>query len=204
MRASPAAVQRLRELEQLVLTAYQDEGGKWTIGYGDTRNVKPGDVIDEAEAERRLSVRVGEFSDAVQKLLKRPATQNQFDALFIFAYNVGSDGLRTSVLLQLFNAGEVARAARQFMRWIYVRGPEVLLKRNDTGDDVKALQRELREMGFKVAIDGDFGPNTELAVQAWQKKLGAQATGELRYRPKRISAGLVDRRADELVRFLSV
>jgi lysozyme len=203
MRASPAAVARLRELERLALRAYRDEGGKWTIGYGDTADVNPGDVIDETEAERRLSVRVDEFSAAVSKALKRPATQSQFDALFIFAYNVGVGALQTSTLLQLFNAGETARAAREFAKWIYVRGPEVQLKLNDTGEDVESLQRELRDLGFKVAVDGDFGPATEAAVKAWQKKLGAEQTGVLKYRPKRISQGLVARRFDEALRFVT-
>jgi len=202
MRASPAAVQRLKDLERLVLKAYQDEGGKWTIGYGDTRAVTPGQVIDEVEAERRLSVRVDEFSAGVFRLLKRPVTQNQFDALFIFAYNVGLAALETSTLLAHFNAGETARAAREFAKWIYVRGPEIELKRNDTGDDVQSLQKELSDLGFRVAIDGDFGPATEAAVKAWQRKLAAPETGVIRYRPKKISAGLVARRFDEALRFV--
>ena len=204
MRASPAAVERLKELEGLRLTAYQDEGGKWTIGYGDTFGVKPGDVIDEVEAERRLSVRVDEFGAAVLKALKRPATQNQFDALFIFAYNVGIEGMRSSKLVAFFNSNEVARAARQFGQWIHVRQKNPIeLKLGDTGDDVAQLQRELCELGFKVSTDGDFGPKTEAAVKGWQKKLGAPETGVLSYRPKRISGVLVQRRVDELVRFLT-
>ena len=51
-------------------------GGVWTIGYGDTENVKPGMVITQAEAEERLVRRLAcEFEPGVTKALKLRAEQ---------------------------------------------------------------------------------------------------------------------------------
>jgi len=46
-----------------------------------------------------------------------------------------------------------------------------------TGDDVKALQKRLKEIGYKIKADGIFGINTEAAVMAAQKRFGLKADG---------------------------
>lgn len=52
------------------------------------------------------------------------------------------------------------------------------LARGVKGDDVKPLQRLLIEEGHLTGEpDGDFGPNTERALKAWQKAQGLQQTG---------------------------
>ncbi|PHR21295.1 MAG: peptidoglycan-binding protein [Sphingopyxis sp.] len=54
-------------------------------------------------------------------------------------------------------------------------GPRPVLRRGLKGGQVSDLQRMLREKGYMVAIDGDFGPATETIVKQFQKnkKLGA-------------------------------
>lgn len=44
------------------------------------------------------------------------------------------------------------------------------LKKGDNGSSVKELQTKLNKFGYKLAVDGDFGDNTEKAVKAFQKK----------------------------------
>jgi lysozyme len=114
----------LKRFEGCVLEAYQDRSPRkvWTIGYGDTRNVKKGDTITQAEAERRLHVRVREYEADVNAALKHPATQGQFDALVCLTYNIGATALRESTLLQLFNSGQVHAAAEQWSRWVHTSG----------------------------------------------------------------------------------
>ena len=45
MRLSQNGVNFIKSHEALRLKAYQDSKGVWTIGWGHTKNVHPGDVI---------------------------------------------------------------------------------------------------------------------------------------------------------------
>jgi lysozyme len=60
---------------------------------------------------------VKDFSKQVNKLIKVEVTQNQFDALVDFAYNVGVGNLASSTLLKKLNAKLYAEVAEQFLRW---------------------------------------------------------------------------------------
>ncbi len=51
------------------------------------------------------------------------------------------------------------------------------LQRGASGDDVTELQRQLKAVGEQVDVDGDFGPRTQAAVQAFQKKNGLTVDG---------------------------
>src|SRR5215510_11834287 len=53
------------------------------------------------------------------------------------------------------------------------------LGRGATGDRVRALQTALAQQGFNQVgkIDGDFGPNTAVAVRAFQTAHGLPVTG---------------------------
>lgn len=110
--------QAIKTAEGLRLTAYLDTGGVWTIGYGHTGgDVREGLTIPLSEAERLLTrdlrVAEGHVNDAVKVKL----TQNQFDALVSFVYNVGGGAFRSSTLLKLLNAGDYDGAANQLPRW---------------------------------------------------------------------------------------
>ena len=55
-------------------------------------------------------------------MLTSPPLQREFDALVLFAYNVGITALKDSSLLQAFNAGHPAEAANFFPAWDHVSG----------------------------------------------------------------------------------
>ena len=50
-------------------------------------------------------------------MLECSVTQNQFDALVSFAYNLGAGALRNSTLLKRLHAGDVKGAADEFPKW---------------------------------------------------------------------------------------
>jgi lysozyme len=117
MKTSDAGINFIKSFEGLRLTAYKDVVGVWTIGYGTTKGVKAKQEITEAEAEELLRVDLAKFESVINKVVKVPLAQHEFDALASFAYNVGSTALANSSLLTLLNSGDRARAADQFLRW---------------------------------------------------------------------------------------
>src|ERR1700761_3494421 len=101
----------IKKFEGLSLNAYRDSVGVWTIGYGSTRYhdgkvVMPGDKLaSEEQASILFSNTLGQYEDAVNKHVTVRLTQNQFDALVSFAYNEGTDALKSSTLLIRLNEG---------------------------------------------------------------------------------------------------
>lgn len=112
--ASPLAVAQRRGKPTAGLS-----GAPWTIGWGDTGpDVVPGLAITAQEADERFARRMArEFEPAVRRLVKVELTQRQFDALVIFAYNVGIGNFEDSTLLRMVNAGDMTGATGQFKRW---------------------------------------------------------------------------------------
>lgn len=112
----------IKHYEGLRLEAYQCSAGVWTIGYGSTRGVKPGMVIDEAEAEHRLRVDVAFAEIAVNKLVTVDLTDDQHAALVSFVFNLGAGNFGKSTLLRKLNAGDYEGAADEFPRWCRTGG----------------------------------------------------------------------------------
>jgi lysozyme len=72
----------------------------WTIGYGVTRGVKAGMAITKDQAERLLVNDVQRFEPDLDRLVKVPLSQNQWDALMSFVYNnLNAANLESSTLL---------------------------------------------------------------------------------------------------------
>jgi lysozyme len=114
------------QFEGLRLTAYQDSVGVWTIGYGHTGpDVHPSLTITRRQASALLLKDVASAVAAVNRLVKVPLTQNQFDALVDFVFNAGAGNFAGSTLLRDLNAGNYAGAAAQFPRWVHA-GNQIL------------------------------------------------------------------------------
>lgn len=96
MKISNKGLALIKEFEGLRLTTYTCAGGKKTIGYGHTgSDVYYGMKITEADAESLLLSDLARFERHVNSYDKCYGwTQNEFDAMVSFAFNVGSiDGL---------------------------------------------------------------------------------------------------------------
>jgi len=102
--------------------AYPDPGtggDPWTIGWGTTGpDVKQGLVWSQQQCNDRFTSDLDSFAAKVSAVLGTAKTsQNQFDAMVSFAYNVGIGNLSSSTLLKLHKAGDYAGAQGQFGRW---------------------------------------------------------------------------------------
>ena len=123
---SDAGIALTKGFEGLRLTAYQDCAGVLTIGYGHTGpDVVEGMTIDEAQAEALLRADVQVAVDCVNRAVTAAITQNQFDALVDFCFNVGCGSLLNSTLLRKVNAADFAGAAAQFALWVHAGGEVV-------------------------------------------------------------------------------
>ncbi|MGY4539622.1 lysozyme [Mucilaginibacter sp. UYNi724] len=130
MRAlSKRGIAIIKNFEGLRLNSYQDIAGVWTIGYGSTRYVdgkavKKGDKLaDPAQAESLLKSTLMDYIDAVDEGTTVHLSQNQFDALVSFIYNVGTGAVRSSTLFKKLNAGDYQGAADQFLLWNKITDP---------------------------------------------------------------------------------
>ena len=125
MKTSPKGIALFKSAEGLRLKTYPDPGTgglPWTIGYGSTSGVTRNMVITEAQAEQMLAADLVRFERIVERAVRVPVTQGQFDALVSFTYNVGEGNFTKSTLLRKLNAGDAAGAAEQFTRWVNAGG----------------------------------------------------------------------------------
>ena len=124
MRLSQNGVSFIKSHEALRLKAYQDSKGVWTIGWGHTKNVHPGDVITREQAEQFIRddfawVERTLNTDLVASRDKPLVTQNEFDALCSLVFNIGSDAYLESTVRRKIKQGDKMAAARAFKMWVY-------------------------------------------------------------------------------------
>ena len=105
--------------------AYQDATGTWTCGYGHTQGVTGGTTCDQQLAEQWLLSDIRVAVDAVNRMVTVPLTQDEFDAIVDFVFNVGQGNFGASTMLELLNQGEYQAAAEQFSRWDFINGQAV-------------------------------------------------------------------------------
>lgn len=140
MKIGPRGLALIKEFEGCKLTAYRDGGGVLTIGYGHTgADVEEGMTITQEEADELLLLDLSDAEHGVNSLVKVPLTQNEFDALVSFAFNVGTDidadtkaeGLGDSTLLRKLNEHDYNGAAAEFPKWCKDNGKVIpgLLRR---------------------------------------------------------------------------
>jgi lysozyme len=120
LKISDNGIKLIKNFEGCRLQAYKCPAGVWTIGYGHTgQEVKENMKITQEQAEKYLKTDLIVHCNNVLKSVTVPLTQNQFDALVSFEYNVGYYALRGSTLLKLLNQKKYKGASEQFERWVY-------------------------------------------------------------------------------------
>lgn len=125
MKCSEEGLELIRKFEGCKLAAYPDPGtggDPWTIGIGHTHGVKPGDTCTEGQAMDWLRVDIGTAERCVNQSVRGVLTQNQYDALCSFVFNLGCGALRNSNLLRCINQGNDVQAATEFLKWDHAGG----------------------------------------------------------------------------------
>ena len=110
-------VSLIKKFEGCELEAYQCSANVWTIGYGHTKDVEKGDTITKEEAEQMLVDELHEYENYVNKYVNVALSQNQFDALVSWVYNLGPANLTASTMLKVLNNGKYEEVPTQMKRW---------------------------------------------------------------------------------------
>jgi lysozyme len=114
----------IKEFEGLKLKPYLCSAQVPTIGYGSTyyengKKVKLTDApITKERADELFQIVADDFAKRVLPLVKKPLTQNQFNSIVSFAFNLGVRALQNSTLLRLININpNDAMIAKEFLKW---------------------------------------------------------------------------------------
>lgn len=121
MKASHLARYLLIALEGFRSKAYKCSANTWTVGFGTTRGVRPNTVITFKKALEEMEEDIQRIEGELKHSLLIPISQNQYDALVSFIYNIGIGAWRKSTLLKLINEAKLKEAANEFDRWSFVR-----------------------------------------------------------------------------------
>jgi lysozyme len=119
----------IKQFEGFSSKIYLDAVGFPTIGYGHL--IKPHEKhlykngISELDAESILKQDVQVVESAVARFIKTPLTNNQFDALASFTFNVGIGALQRSTLRAKVNRQEHEQVPAEFLRWVYADGKKL-------------------------------------------------------------------------------
>lgn len=121
MNLGAAGISLIQGFETLRLMSYQDERGVWTIGWGHTP-AQSGQTCTASQADLWFAADTAFACRAISETVTVPLSQNQFDALVSFTFNVGVGSEAHSTLLRLLNAGDYTGAADQFLVWNHING----------------------------------------------------------------------------------
>ena len=117
MNIGQKGIELIKHFEGCELEAYKCPAGVWTIGYGHIKGVSEGMSITQEQAEQMLLDELKEYENYINELVVVDLSQNQFDALVSWVYNLGPANLKSSTLLKVLNSGDYAGVPAQIERW---------------------------------------------------------------------------------------
>lgn len=123
MKTARAGIDIIKSFEGFSPTVYRCPANVPTIGYGATWDFDGSRIgmdhepITEEQGEALLAHELHGVEKAVGKLIRAELTQNMFDALVSFTFNLGSGNLQASTLRKKINRGDYEGAADEFPKW---------------------------------------------------------------------------------------
>ncbi len=139
MRVSQKCIEQIKKDEGVRSKPYQCPALLWTVGVGHVIDPNHAKVplaerkalpiptgwdrtLSADEIDEILRKDLNRFEQGVERLIKVPLTQGQFDALVSFSFNVGLGNLQNSTLRMKVNRSEFEAAAEQFLVWTKAGG----------------------------------------------------------------------------------
>jgi lysozyme len=152
MQMSPHGLELIEQWEGFKTTVYKDSAGLPTIGVGhlltkselssgkisiDGIPVKYGNGLTAQQVTDLLAQDIQPAATTVNNNVKVPLTQNQFDALVSFTFNVGVGAFTSSTLLKLLNQKQYDQVPTQLLRWTRAGGQVVQGLVNRRNNEIK-------------------------------------------------------------------
>lgn len=130
MTTSRNGLQLIKDFEGLRLGSYKCPAGVWTIGYGHTKGVKQGQVIDQSKADDYLVEDIAPIERLLNDL-RINFRQEQFDALVSWIFNLGASAFQRSTLyIRIGTNASDEEITDQIIKWVNAAGkPLVGLKK---------------------------------------------------------------------------
>jgi len=107
----------LKKFEGCRTEAYLCSANIPTIAWGRTKNVQMSDTCTQEQANDWLDEELEEYEAYIIKYVHTELTQNQFDALVCWVYNLGPSNLKSSTMLKVLNEGKMDEVPAQIKRW---------------------------------------------------------------------------------------
>ena len=114
------AVSLVGGAEGLRQTAYPDpasHGAPWTICYGHTGGVKPGERESIQQCKALLLADLDREGDGIEKCIHYPMTDGQYVAVLSLAHNIGVGGVCRSSVARDFNEGDPRQACNDLLKF---------------------------------------------------------------------------------------
>lgn len=125
--AGALAVSLIGDFEGLSTSAYRDVVGIPTICFGETKNVRMGDVKTIAECKAMFGGRLVEFEGHMRACLRAPdqIPDKPYVVFLSLSYNIGSAAFCKSSVAKLINQGAVRAACERLVVFDWAGGRRV-------------------------------------------------------------------------------
>jgi lysozyme len=149
MKASNAIKGLIKSKEGLRLDAYDDGDGNFTIGYGHNLGRKP--VVMKITLEEAEQLFVDDITIAetfVNSKITIPISQNAFDSLVSFTFNVGGNIFANSSVVKYINLKQNIKAVQVLLAYCH----------NNAGEIIPGLyNRRMAEGCILLGVHVDYG-----------------------------------------------
>lgn len=152
MKTSQLGKMALVASEGIAITPYKDTEGVWTVGIGVTKSA--GDIDPEKNKGKTFDIEtliymfesrvLPKYEAIINRNVKVKLSQQEFDALVHFVYNIGEPNFKKSKLLQNLNEGKKTEAfSKGFHGWLK-----------------QEYLRSRRDKERAIALQGKYGATT--------------------------------------------
>lgn len=161
MKISDNGINFIAGWEGVEYKAYKDAVGLWTVAIGHLIKLPEekfllNKTLTREEVYDIFREDIKRFENNLNKVIKVPINQNQFDALISLAFNIGNGAFNNSTLLRVLNQGNYEEVPNQILRWDKAGGKTLLGLTRRRKAEVELFNKPLEEVLYSDVEKGDW------------------------------------------------